>query len=67
MSGSSGNKQDEKPTVNLSDAEWKAKLTDEQYRILRKKETEHPGKGEYNKHFESGTYRCAGCGEELYE
>jgi len=67
MSGSSGNKQEQKPSVNLSDAEWKAKLTDEQYRILRKKETEHPGKGEYNKHFEPGTYRCAGCGEELYE
>lgn len=56
-----------KPQVNLSDAEWKAKLTDEQYRILRQKETEYPGTGEYNKHFETGVYKCAGCGEELYE
>jgi peptide-methionine (R)-S-oxide reductase len=59
MATSSGNK--------LSDAEWKAKLTDEQFRILRKKDTEHPGTGEYNKHFEAGTYKCAGCGQDLYE
>jgi len=68
MSTSSGNKQEQKsPAVNLTDAEWKAKLTDEQYRILRQKETEYPGTGEYNKHFETGIYKCAGCGQELYE
>jgi peptide-methionine (R)-S-oxide reductase len=68
MSTSSGNKQEQKPSgVNLSDAEWKSKLTDEQYRILRQKETEYPGTGEYNKHFETGIYKCAGCGQELYE
>ena len=55
------------PAVTLSDTEWKAKLTDQQFRILRKKDTEHPGTGEYNKHYESGTYTCAGCGQELYE
>jgi peptide-methionine (R)-S-oxide reductase len=64
MSSSSNNKQ---PAVQLSDAEWKAKLTDEQYRILRQKETEYPGTGEYDKHFETGVYKCAGCGQELYE
>lgn len=55
------------PAVNLSDAEWKAKLTDEQFRILRKKDTEYPGTGEYNKLYEPGTYTCAGCGQKLYE
>lgn len=55
-----------KPAVNLSDAEWKAKLTDEQYQILRHKDTERGGTGEYNKHFEDGVYKCAGCGAELY-
>ncbi len=64
MSSSSNNQQ---PAVKLSDAEWKAKLTDEQYRILRQKDTEFPGTGEYDKHFETGVYKCAGCGQELYE
>ncbi|CAF2705818.1 unnamed protein product [Rotaria sp. Silwood2] len=68
MSSSSGNQQEQKiPTVNLSDAEWKKKLSDEEYRILRKKETEYSGTGKYNKHFETGIYKCAGCGQELYE
>lgn len=62
------NKQEQKPpTVNLSDEEWKTKLTDEQFRILRKKETEYPGTGEYNKHYETGVYKCAGCGQDLYD
>ncbi|CAF1012267.1 unnamed protein product [Adineta ricciae] len=51
----------------LSDAEWKKKLTNEQYRILRLKDTEYPGTGKYNKHFETGVYQCAGCGQELYD
>lgn len=55
------------PPVNLSDGEWKAKLTDEEYRILRQKDTEYPGTGKYNKHYEEGVYKCAGCGQELYE
>jgi peptide-methionine (R)-S-oxide reductase len=52
---------------NISDAEWKKKLTKEQYRILRQKDTEYPGTGKYNKHFETGIYQCAGCGEDLYK
>ncbi|CAF1220427.1 unnamed protein product [Rotaria sp. Silwood1] len=68
MSSSSGNQHEQKTsTVNLSDTEWKKKLSDEEYRILRKKETEYPGTGKYNKHFETGTYKCAGCGQELYD
>lgn len=51
----------------LTDADWKKKLTKEQYRILREKDTEYPGTGIYNKHFENGIYKCAGCENELYQ
>lgn len=54
-------------TWKLSDAEWKKRLTNEQYRILRQKDTEYPGTGIYNKHFQKGIYQCAGCGNNLYE
>ncbi|CAF3102017.1 unnamed protein product [Rotaria socialis] len=69
MSASAGNKPEEQnvPSVNLSDDEWKKKLTDEEYRILRRKDTEYPGTGKYDKHFEPGTYECAGCGQKLYD
>jgi peptide-methionine (R)-S-oxide reductase len=53
--------------MNKSEKEWKKELTDEQYRILRKKGTEMPHSGAYNLHFEKGTYCCAGCNEPLFE
>ncbi|MDG1374519.1 MAG: peptide-methionine (R)-S-oxide reductase MsrB [Flavobacteriaceae bacterium] len=53
--------------MNKSDIDWKKELTDEQYRILRKKGTEMPYSGVYNLHFEKGTYCCAGCHEPLFE
>ena len=49
--------------MNKSEIDWKEELTDEQYRILRKKGTEMPHSGAYNLHFEKGTYCCAGCNE----
>ncbi|WP_136668019.1 peptide-methionine (R)-S-oxide reductase MsrB [Flavobacterium sp. H122] len=49
-----------------SDAEWKAQLGEDKYRILREKGTEYPNTGEYNLHFEKGTYVCGGCGEPLF-
>jgi peptide-methionine (R)-S-oxide reductase len=49
-----------------SEAEWKAALDPEQYRILRQKGTEAPFSGEYDHVFEAGTYHCAGCGAELF-
>ncbi len=65
---SSNSKQAANPlVVNLTDAEWKAKLTPEEYRVLREKGTEEPYKGKYNEHKETGTYNCAGCGQALYE
>lgn len=51
----------------LPESEWQAKLTKEQFRILRGKGTEAAGTGEYDKHFpKEGTYACAGCGTPLY-
>lgn len=38
-----------------------------QYHILREKGTEPPGSGQYNKFYEDGTYKCAGCGTPLYK
>jgi peptide-methionine (R)-S-oxide reductase len=46
--------------------EWKEKLTKEQYEVLRKKSTEYPFTGKYWNNHEKGTYRCAGCGAELF-
>tara|TARA_B110000902_G_C14036132_1_gene485980 strand:+ start:37 stop:417 length:381 start_codon:yes stop_codon:yes gene_type:complete len=53
--------------MSKTEIDWKKELTDEQYRILRKKGTEMPHSGTYNLHFEKGTYCCAGCNEPLFE
>ena len=52
--------------VNLSEQEWKAKLTPEQYYVLREKGTEKPFSGEFVFTREEGTYKCAACGEPLF-
>jgi peptide-methionine (R)-S-oxide reductase len=48
------------------DAEWRKRLTAEQYRIARQKGTEHAFTGEYWNCHVSGTYRCVCCGAELF-
>ena len=52
--------------VELNDSEWKAKLTPEQYKVLRKAGTEPPFTGQYVHVKDNGVYACAGCGAELY-
>lgn len=49
-----------------TESEWKAKLSPEQYSILRQKGTERPGTGTYLHHTEKGVYVCGGCGTELF-
>ncbi len=56
--------QEEK--IQLSDSEWKAKLSEEQYYVLREKGTERPFKGKFLFHKKKGTYTCAGCGAPLF-
>lgn len=52
--------------VKSEDA-WREQLTEEEYRILRKKGTEYPHTGEYNLHFENGDYHCKACNAKLFE
>lgn len=58
----------EKQVENFNSEEyWKKLLTKEQYHVLREKGTERPFTGEYWNHFEKGVYKCAACGEVLFE
>lgn len=53
--------------VQKTDEEWRQALTPEQYKVLRQKGTERPFTGKYVHNHENGTYRCAGCGAELFD
>ncbi len=53
--------------IERSEAEWKRDLTPEQFEILRKKGTERAFTGKYWDTKDKGTYKCAGCGLELFE
>ena len=53
--------------LTKSDADWRATLTPEQYRVLRQKGTEMAFTGRYWNEHTPGVYRCAGCGAELFD
>ena len=52
--------------VSYPDAEWKRRLTPEQYRILRGHGTEFPGSSPLNAEKRRGTFTCAGCDKALF-
>jgi peptide-methionine (R)-S-oxide reductase len=52
--------------LNLTDADWREKLSPEQYQILRQAGTERAFTGKYEKNKADGMYRCAGCGAPLF-
>ena len=60
------NKSKNYPIVK-SEYEWHNELSDEEFRVLRKKGTELPFTGQYNNHFDKGIYRCRACDTPLYD
>jgi peptide-methionine (R)-S-oxide reductase len=52
--------------IAMTDQEWQAQLTPEQYQVMRRKGTERPFTGEYYKTKDKGIYRCAACGTALF-
>lgn len=53
--------------MQLSDEEWRQKLTPEQYHVLREKGTEIPGTGKLLHNKAAGMYVCAACGTPLFK
>lgn len=52
--------------LQLDEAEWREKLSPEQYHILRQAGTERAFTGKYEKNKDAGLYKCAGCGAPLF-
>jgi len=53
--------------ITRSEAEWRAMLTAEQFRVLRKHGTERAGTSPLDKQYARGTYACAGCDLPLFK
>ena len=53
-------------SVTFTEDEWRERLNEEQFRVLRNHGTERAGTGQYDHHYEDGVYRCAACGAPLF-
>ena len=53
--------------LHLTEAEWRERLTPEQYHVLREHGTERAFTGRYEKNKATGVYMCAGCGAPLFD
>ena len=56
-----------KYSIMKTESEWKKKLTSDQYKVLREKDTEPPYSGKLCANKSKGMYVCAGCGNELFK
>ena len=54
------------PRIKKSDREWRAQLSEIEYRVLREKGTERAFTGKYNNEKRTGTYMCRGGGASLF-
>jgi peptide-methionine (R)-S-oxide reductase len=53
--------------IPKTEDEWRARLNPEQFDVLRKHGTERAGTSPLNKEHRPGVFRCAGCGQELFD
>ncbi len=66
MAGSNSTMTAEIEKLELSDQEWRSRLTPDQYHVLRKEGTERPFTSPLDKEYGEGTYVCAGCELPLF-
>jgi peptide-methionine (R)-S-oxide reductase len=52
--------------TDIKNDDWKSKLSEQEYKVLRMCGTEPPFSGKYDSFYEPGIYHCAACGQELF-